>query len=330
MKIDKYSKQIWEKLPKNTTDSYKGIQLTLDKNKLNVFFWQDENEIKHLMIESPFGRFDVPELRGLDFSFNSININHTGLKCYLDLVCSHEAFIENFTILTKLILHRIDFPNCNVEEEIINEINIWRLFLEKPYEGLLDKNDQLGIIGELILLKKIAEINPTKSLSLWRADQGEIDFISDNNLIEVKATAVAGHTHTINGIDQLKLVPKTNLFILSFSFADCDDTNEYNLSDCIEELRNYYKDSPILLKDYFVKLRNKKFHYSDIDKYKEHQFKLLDSKLFPIVEETPKLTSDQLKHPLSVKISKVRYTLELEGLYSTDIDKIDIYKLFDL
>lgn len=329
MKLQDYSSAIWDNLPCNADDMYKGIQLFPDVSNISIFFFRDEREIKHLLIESP-SEFSLPEVRGLGYSFRKVNINKTGEKIYFDLVCTHEAFLENFTILTRSVLSRIDADNCDVSAEIISEINLWRLFLEKPVEGLLSIEEQLGIIGELLLLKKIALMDSDLALKYWCADKGEIDFVSGLKLIEVKASSSGKHTHIINGLDQLKISDDKELYILSFAFLRSDIYTDFNLTDVIADTSLIFRNDPVSNRDFYVKLRNRNFNMFDIQKYKNYCFSLIDAKLFSVTVETPRLTSDNLKKPLNPRISKIRYTLDLDGLESTDFNKLDISKFLDL
>jgi len=90
-------------------------------------------------------------------------------------------------------------------------------------DTILSKEKQLGLIGELTLLEKLASLPAvgwSRALDAWHQSAGaEHDFALELRDIEVKSTSKEVREHVIGSLNQLRESPPRELFVVSFQFS---------------------------------------------------------------------------------------------------------------
>jgi hypothetical protein len=178
----------------------------------------------------------------------------------------------------------------------------------------------IGLMGELLFLRKLIDHFGTDAIDYWVADRGEEDFVMINNIVEVKCSLKEKHEHIINGIDQLMELPSRSKIILSLLLVESEKEDDFHLPKIIMEITDLFFDSPSSLDSFYTKLRNRGYDPRDEKLYLDHTYKLYKGGYFKVDESFPKLTTKELKQPLNSRISKVRYTIDMEGLSNRDFN----------
>ena len=273
---------------------------------------------------------NLPEMNGLSIKYEKFTKIGSSKSDYILIECKNKLYLSNFTLMLKEILSEYDNSNYSLEKSLNKVISRWRHFLSLPKLNILPEDEIIGLIGELLLLERFLMNDPSDSLVNWVANAGGEDFICDQIVIEVKATLKGKHEHIINGIDQLLIQPNRTKTILSLLLNNSVSHNSFSLPGLIERCEKIIDNNPAQINSLYEKLRKRGYDPRDKNLYENFQFDLIRGGYFKVDNLFPKLTTFELKQSLNSRISKVRYTIDMEGLDNLDFLSTDINLMFKL
>ena len=134
----------------------------------------------------------------------------------------------------------------------------------------------------------------------------------------MKTTLKEKHEHVINGIDQLLVKRGREKHILSLLVLPSASEHAINLPSIVRECAEMFAEDPEGFELFFKKLKIRGYDARDYLEYLEFSYEYIRGGYFNVDSSFPKLTTDELAEPLNSRISKIRYTLDMEGLPSKD------------
>lgn len=326
----------WNELDKtgDIVTGYYGIFLSqTEGEKSDLLIFKDESENLHFVIaDDSVTKKEIidPKVNGLKIELKKYKFQNIGIKQFVDLECSLKAYINEFTEVVKEISEKILVGKELPVKSVTAIINNWKSFWASRIKQILSEEEQIGLICELKVLKKLCEINLVNALKSWKGPLSEkYDFIFSGWVFEIKGTRKEGHIHTINGLDQLKPPSEKQLALISFLATKSGNADAESLQDWIEDIESKsLRNKADMIEQFYELLTG--YGYSRIHKeeYKKSKFDIYDGKFFTVDEDFPKITSDHLKEPLDSRISEICYTVDLEGLSSEAFEDIQIGKFF--
>ncbi|MEW4264493.1 PD-(D/E)XK motif protein [Priestia megaterium] len=270
------------------------------------------------------------EVNESNSQFNSVNHNIAGLELkiiknhfiigrerqdYYDLKCTGIHHKEEFTNMIKEICALIFHEKLSTSRAIITiikrNISFWRF----PQNNILSEDKQQGLFGELFVLDKLlAHATSNNVIKKWTGPKGgNHDFNFNNCSIEVKTTLSKKHKHIINGLEQLEQKDnQRTLFVVSLLLTKSD--NGRSVSDLVFKIKQKLIEFPNLIEEFNDLLKSYGYNSEHEELYIE--FITEDHAVFPVNDEFPTLTTQSLAENLSSRISKINYTLDMEGLYN--------------
>jgi hypothetical protein len=305
--------------------------LELDNNKkISAFVFSEREGVYSCLLPVINTSSKLPELNGLLIQYEQFKMPGADLRWYVLIECKSEAYLVNFTEILKEIIGELDKNKFDTIKCVNLVISKWRHFLSVPTLGILSEDKIIGLLGELLFLRKLIDQYQFNAIEYWVAERGEEDFIFDNNVIEVKSTLKEKHEHIINGIDQLLIIPGRNKKILSLLLVKNENQSGFNLVDLINDCAEYFNINPSAMDSFFEKLKTRGYDHRDSNLYLIYNYNLFKGAFFDVENSFPKLTSSELRQPLNSRISKVRYTLDLEGLASTEFVATSMNQFLDM
>lgn len=334
MKLEKINSMTWAEISKseNLAVGYLGTFITInDEPRFDLLIFRDENDKKHFVIEFSDARLKEirdPNINGLRLSGKQFKFNGKDTKWFIDLECSRQDYLDEFTGIIKEISRNILLLNNDPITSVIDVIENWKSFLASRVKEVLSEEEQLGLFCELIILKTLCNINPGLALNSWKGPLGEKhDFSFSEWCIEVKGTRSAQHSHWINGIDQLKGPANKSLAFISFLLTGSQSSiSIQSLIDSIVTQR--LNNKPALVETFYKLLILAGYSRTFAEEYDKLQFDIIDCILFHVNENFPKLTSENLKSQLSSRVSEIRYKIDLQGLHGISFDAIQLGNYF--
>ncbi|MCX2743664.1 PD-(D/E)XK motif protein [Mangrovivirga sp. M17] len=320
----------------NIFEGYKSLWLSLnDKEESDLHIFKDESGHYHLAIKAPGlskETIEDPRVNGLQISLSKYSFGDGNVYQFIDIKCSIQGFLHEFTEVVREVAHEILLEGKLPEKAVKKVIDNWISFWANQCKNILSEDEQIGLICELLFLKKLCELNFQKSLNTWKGPLGDKhDFNFTDWNIEVKGSRKKGRVHTINGIEQLQPNGNKNLGFVSFSISidKNKSENSINLLKIIEELKNKYFDlNPDLVVQFNDLLSS--YGYSPVyqNEYSKLNFEVNSSHFYIVDDEFPKLTLNMINQNLDTRVSKITYDISLEGLIGQDLDNINIGDFF--
>lgn len=125
-----------------------------------------------------------------------------GIQTYADLSCEIPRLGQVFERLVESLLERLGDAK-QTRTAVSQTLEEWRALLQKAVDDI-PREVVLGIVGELEILRILAERSPD-AIEWWQGPAGgEHDFVRSGRAIEVKATAgVDGNIVRVSNLDQL-------------------------------------------------------------------------------------------------------------------------------
>jgi hypothetical protein len=297
------------------------------KQNIEVSIYCDSDNSFCCLLPVIDSNIQLPDINGLLIQYQDFKkIGSSKLEKYILIRCNHKVYYENFIQILKEILNLYDNTDFALCDCLLVVIAKWQHFLSEPKQDILDKDEIIGLIGELFFLDLILKkVNPSL-IENWTADRGEEDFIYGKVVIEIKTTTKEKHVHFINGIDQLLVDSGKKKYILSQLLSSSGSGPELTLPKLINDISSFLSAYPYLVDLFFEKLKARKYDVRDTFSYEPFKYFIYRTGLFKVDHDFPKLTTKELSQPLNARISKLSYLLDMEGLTNLDLFKVDFNK----
>jgi Putative PD-(D/E)XK family member, (DUF4420) len=313
----------------NSISGYKSIWLSLKINeKSNLHIFKDELDNYHFVIQAmKVNKDDIedPQVNGLQIGIFQYKFQNGNSNQFIDMKCNISGYLEEFTEIvkeiTKLILENKIKPINAINHVISNWISFWA----NQNKYVLSKEEQIGLICELLTFNNLCKINPSNALNTWKGPLGEKhDFNFTDWVLEVKGTRKSNRAHTVNGIDQLKPPDNKNLAFLSFIVSESNNIKSMNLPSLIDiVISRHFQMKPSFTVRFNELLAGTGYSPVHSEIYRKFNIEIMESTLFIVDDKFPKLTSSMLCLPLSSRVSRIRYDISLEGIKGKKLNEVN-------
>lgn len=175
----------------------------------------------------------------------------------------------------------------------------------RSLQNSLSSNAELGLFGELFLLREMAALDPQFALSSWRgSDNYRHDFVS-TNAIEVKTYTSYDDAHvTIHGLHQLQ-PPQQGELLLVAIHVDRDEQGQ-KLAEIVEDLDSIGVPTGELLRR--LNLTQNAIASG------QNRYSVVDSRAFSVAPDFPGIRPERLEEEALVGVSRLQYRLNLADL----------------
>ena len=258
--------------------------------------WADAQEI----VVSPLAEIDisvVPTLAG------------KMLQIRTDLPVLFQAIYGFFVSVSD----KIQLDSATPLSAINETLDGWRELLRT--RALLSEERQLGLRGELHLLRMLALVVGDHALAAWTGPLGQPhDFRIGDLELEAKATCGAVHAHIISSLQQMEASPGHRLYVFSLRMAPAGAMAGTTLPDDIERTRTALGSAAQIGFDKTI--RDKCGYRTEHAALYSLRLQLAGpSYMIPVDESCPRLSTSLLASvPHRGRISDVRYRANFEGL----------------
>jgi hypothetical protein len=213
---------------------------------------------------------------------------------------------------------------------LLARLERWRNLLKLRRDGLLDRSQQLGLFGELMILRDVFmdNLSTKNSLLAWRGPvSDEQDFCFGNWLIEIKSQ-MSSADKKIHISSQDQLDPVSGEIILchqTFGSSSETESSARTLSGLVTELRTLISDHDTYALDIYEGNLIETGYVDNAIYCKDHL--LLGQRLyFQVVDEFPRLVAADIP----AGIEDIRYSIRIDECMSWMIEeKITLEKVFN-
>jgi hypothetical protein len=241
---------------------------------------------------------------------------------YVRIATHVRPLFQEFYLLLTDIADSIQLDGSTVETAVRTRLESWKELLRSV--GLLSPERQVGLWGELWLLRRLIKTRDPEALESWTGPVAEPhDFRIGQTELEVKTTKSRQRYHVINGLDQLTPSEGLKLFLLSLQIEPAKTDDAMSLPQMVAIVRKMLDAKPDLLGDFERILRDGCGYYAKDEQNYGTQFRLRSVPLLvPVDARFPRLTKKNLRDVVGMnvdqRISEVRYTVNVDDLGSLD------------
>lgn len=195
-------------------------------------------------------------------------------------------------------------------EDIFARLIKWQALFEKAGAQGLSEENQRGVYGELIFLKKFIEntSHPQVCISSWKGPEKAIqDFQGDTWALEVKTTHGKNHQKIhITSERQLDTEIIPNIFLYHLSLDLRDHTGE-TLNELVDKILSLISKNYQALNAFKLKLLSAGYYDIHRKLYANTGYTIRQQRIFQVVDDFPRITERQI----SGGVGDVRYSIVL-------------------
>lgn len=188
--------------------------------------------------------------------------------------------------------------------EIINQwVNLW-----KRVKGPMNLKSQRGLIGELLILKKLIIKHNSTVITYWTGpERTPQDFTSLDWRIEVKTIGTSLARPTISSLEQLLPSDDYSLYLILVSI---DEGNTFSLNSLIIEIKRFFSSEQL---EVFIHKINLAGYYLKHKEYYEKRYDLVDTLKYKITPTSNILNIETLPKDIT-SVENLKWILKIEEL----------------
>jgi hypothetical protein len=215
------------------------------------------------------------------------------------------------------VVYRAEQSGEALTDVIEGELVAWEALLRTP--SSIDRNREIGLLGELWVLWRVLQNLGPKAISCWTGPASEQhDFRLAMDDLEVKTTLSHSRDHVISGLGQLVTSEHRSLSVISIQLKPAGGGPGASLKDAIDRVSLHLSHDPASLRKFSDWLATVGYRHGDGSCYSDRYCLRSSPTLVPVDSQFPRLTADSLASVLSSsslqRIRKVIYTANLDGL----------------
>ena len=256
-------------------------------------------------------------------------------RCELTVALANPDYLELFRALCADLISTTRFLTRADQDQallaVVARIIRWQGLLRSARGGILNSGEQLGLFGELMLLKDVflARTDAFAALSAWRGPSGaEQDFQFARRLFEVKSQmASSDKLIRVSSEHQLDLVSgNIALYHQVFSTSDGAEGEGRTLRQMVDETRQLVLNSSPAAVDLF-QARLIEACYEPLEEYDVHKLVLTGRDVYEVTDDFPRISASDLP----AGVSNLRYDLAIESCSAYKVEEeVMIRRAFDV
>jgi len=285
----------------------------------DVFIAVDDARRRYVLLTIPAGEpHELSERisRGISLQTVEMKVGSGQTNLFIEVAClepnGHAAFDVVIGELIQALCAGASIGRVRLVQNILAK---WRRFWSGINQGLLSKEQQLGLFGELWFLTRwlTPSIGTIRAVELWRGPAGaRNDFETKGLGIEVKTTGRLDSAHVIHGVEQLLEPSDGALLLFCLSVRDEASGGE-NLSDLVQEVRALLAEDFEALSRFESMLYAYGYEDSHASEYSKLALRVRAEGLYRVQPGFPRLIPASFAGGVPVGISNVTYELRLES-----------------
>jgi len=221
---------------------------------------------------------------------------------FLDVTCVDERLLDTFTSLAGEMLDRVDQSSSSALTEFRRVVEDWRKVLNRAVRQV-SRNQIVGLFGELIVLERLARVDPLRAMAAWRGREGYHHDFALTNAVEVK-TYVTAHAPRVEIHGAYQLDPPQNatlhLVTLRVEFNESGRT----VADVVESIVSLGVDRETLL--------GRSHEDAPLVLDETYRLAIADERLYEVGPDFPGIRASRVGSALD-GVDRLRYGLLLDA-----------------
>jgi len=254
------------------------------------------------------------------YSELKVEIFKNDLGNFLEISTKAEHLFREFHRFAGIVTEDFELPGQTAIGAFESAIHRWLELISRI--ELLSEEKQLGLQGELTVLRALIKIHGAQAVRAWTGRNPLLaerhDFRLGSVDIEVKSTRSTRRQHIIHGLEQLQPSRGHILYLLSLRFESAGLAGGKSLHDEIEEIRLSLRDNSIERSEFENRLLSSGYMDKDAEHYHDKLIFADDPVLAMVDKHLPKITKNILEASLpsetAGRIGDVSYRIDIDGM----------------
>lgn len=228
---------------------------------------------------------------------------------YIRIECLETGLETPFALLVSQVVSHLA-SGATPSKACMDAVVEFRRLLSRK-GGLLPSEDEiLGLVGELLLLRRLV----TSSPHLWQGWNGPLGSARDYSWgtvdIEAKASRMSGDSRlTVNGLDQLEPEVDRKLLIHHSVLTD-NPVGTIDVPGLVHEIKERVSD----VEGFDARLASAGYLSEQSELWSEHRFTLHGSSIYRVTDDFPRIRKSDLPGgSLPAGVAKLRYDVLLSN-----------------
>lgn len=315
---------LWEQIEKPSTPGTLKVRRA-DPEHPHDFFRGKDHRGNYLLqykgnftVEVPHS---LPKLAGVSITIDQIGADQSQLTLLLNDGSQHDIFRA---LCANLMEATAEIPinkDRLVVEVVINRLERWQNLLKRALEKLLSKSEQIGLFGEILVLrdKYLSNLKAADAVASWRGPhEDEQDFLFSDWLVEVKTQMSSSDRKLIiSSQDQLDSA-SGNIIVCHQTLGQSSekDPNSCSLLGLIKQVEGILSVSDSYALDLFY-ANLIQAGYNERDEYDRDNLLLNDRSYFEVREGFPRIVASDLVEG----VGDVHYTVRIDACNNFEINE---------
>jgi hypothetical protein len=279
----------------------------------------DAARCRHVLVEIPEGEFgELSERTSRGIAVQTVELRTGGgiTGRFIEIVClDAQGHAALDTIAVELIEALEAGASIGRVRLVQNVLAKWRRFWSGIAQGVLSKEGQLGLFGELWFLNRwlVPAVGVSAAIRMWRGPAAaRNDFEAPGLAIEVKTTGRVDGAHVIHGLDQLLEPPGGKLMLFSLLVRD-EASGTEGLPAQVAESRGLIAEDYELQSQFDALIYAAGYDDRLAAEYAKLVLRIRDTGLYSVTQGFPRLVPASLVAGVPAGVSAVEYQLRLDA-----------------
>lgn len=295
------------------------VRLAAPDERDDVFIAIDDARRRYVLLAIPYGEpHELSERisRGISLQTVEMKVGGGQTDFFIEVACleanGHAAFDVVIGEFIQALSAGASIGRVRLVQNVLAK---WRRFWSGVNQGLLSREQQLGLFGELWFISRwlTPSIGTSKGVELWRGPAGaRNDFETTGLGIEVKTTGRLDSVHVIHGVEQL-LEPSGGALLLFCLSVREEASGGENLSDLVQEVRAMLAEDFEALSRFESMLYAYGYEDSHASEYSKLALRVRSEGLYRVQPSFPRLIPASFAGGVPAGIGNVTYELRVES-----------------
>ncbi|MGE2736099.1 PD-(D/E)XK motif protein [Mycolicibacterium vaccae] len=178
----------------------------------------------------------------LDLEYIHLNVVHVDGDRWYELSIEYADHPHESYLLISDITDLLQQEGVTFEVAVVSAVATFEQIL--AHSRSLSREKQIGLFGELLfLIGCIRATSVQEGIESWKGfAPNEHDFVFPTGAFEIKTTTTEARRHRISGLEQLRPLPDSPLWLISIQLTAATPATGRTLSEIVDEARELTSD----------------------------------------------------------------------------------------
>lgn len=293
------------------------VRIAIPARRNDVFIGVDSAQRRYVLVEIPPGEpTELAERTSRGIAVQAVEMDVGGglLRNFVEVACLEPQGHPALDIVVTELVDALDGGASIGRVRLVqNVLAKWRRFWSSVSQGLLSREQQLGLFGELWFLSHwlTPSVGASTAVHMWRGPLGaRNDFEVSHVGIEVKTTARLDESHVIHGLEQLLEPSGGSLFLFSLVVRD-EASGMEALPNLVAAVRTELASDYAALSQFDSALYASGYEDQHAPEYAKLVLRVRSQGLYRVTGQFPRLVPESIAGGLPQGVDGVTYELRL-------------------